>query len=325
VKVVFFGSGTFAVPALELLHGRSPRHPLRLAVTRPDRPAGRGRKLLPTPVRLRAAELGVACEAPDSANDPGFLDRLERVGADLFIVADYGEMLRKRLREAPSIGTFNLHASLLPAYRGAAPVVHALLAGEEETGVTLFRVEKGLDTGPIVGSARTGIAPLETAGELEERLARLAAGLLDASLDAFAAETFRETPQDERLATRAPKLEKRAGAVDWSLAPRALVNFVRALNPWPGAFSFLLGKDGRPERTVFLRVKEAAPGGEDLPPGTVIDVRGDGFTVRAGGGAVEVLEVQREGKAPLRAAEYLRGRPLRPGDVFAAGPGPGAS
>lgn len=319
--MVFFGSGPFALPALEVLHRRSPRHPLLLAVTRPDRPAGRGRKPQPTPVRRRAAELGVACDAPGSANDPAYLDRLEGLGADIFIVADYGEMLRKRLRETPRIGTFNLHASLLPAHRGAAPVVHALLDGENATGVTVFRVEKGLDTGPIAGSARTEIAPLETAGELEARLALLGADLLDGSLDAFDAGTFRETPQDDRLATLAPKLEKKAGAIDWGMAPEALANFVRALNPWPGAFSFL-ERDGKRERTVFLRVKPAPSRGEGLPPGIVEEVRKDGFSVRAGGGAVEVLEIQREGRAPLPAAAYLRGLSLRPGDVFASGPGP---
>jgi methionyl-tRNA formyltransferase len=264
----------------------------------------------------------VECDAPESANDPAYLDRLAGLGADIFIVADYGEMLRKRLRGTPRIGTFNLHASLLPAYRGAAPVVHALLAGEDVTGVTLFRVEKGLDTGPIVGCARTEIAPLETAGELEARLARLGAELLDASLDAFDAGTFRETLQDERLATRAPKLDKKAGAIDWGMAPGALTDFVRALNPWPGAFSFMAARGGALERTVFLRVKPGASPGESFPPGAVAGVRKDGFSVRAGDGAVEVLELQREGKAPLSAAAYLRGRQLRPGDVFTSGPGP---
>jgi methionyl-tRNA formyltransferase len=316
VNVVFFGSGPFALPALDLLRRRSPRHPLLLAVTRPDRPAGRGRKPQPTPVRRRAGELGIECEAPPSANDPAYLDRLAGLGADLFIVADYGEMLRRRLRETPRIGTFNLHASLLPAHRGAAPVVHALLRGESATGVTLFRVEKGLDTGPIVGSARTEVAPLETAGELEARLARLGADLLDGSLDAFEAGTFRETPQDERLATRAPKLGKGAGAIDWSTSPEALTNFVRALNPWPGAFSFLEARDARRERTVFLRVKPAASPCGGLAPGAVAEVRKDGFSVRAGSGAVEVLEIQREGKAPLPARAYLQGRALRPGDRF---------
>ncbi len=325
MRVVFFGSGPFALPALERLHECSRRAPLSAAdtgpplvelvrvVTRPDRPQRRGRQLVPTPVRARAVELGLPCDAPEGANEPDFLDSLAALSPDLITVADYGEMLRKRLRELPRIGVFNLHASLLPRHRGAAPVVHAILHGEEETGVTLFRIEKRLDSGPIVDAARAGIGPLETAGELEPRLGRLAADLLERNLEAFASGSFREAPQDESLATIAPKIEKRAGAIPWNASALEVSNLVRAFNPWPGAFSFLGA-----ERTIFLRVRPCGAALVDaaLPPGSVEDTRRDGFRVRCGSGAVEVLQLQREGKAPLDAAAYLRGRPLKPGDRF---------
>jgi methionyl-tRNA formyltransferase len=316
VRVVFFGSGPFGLPALDALH-RSSRHQLACVATRPDRPAGRGRKLAPTPIRRRAAELGIPCEAPPTANDPRFLETLRSLAPDIFIVADYGEMLRKALREVPRLGAFNLHASALPAYRGAAPVVHALLAGETQTGITLFRIEKGLDTGPVVAVERTAIEPLETAGELEARLALLAAGLLERGLDELEAGTAREVPQDDSRATLAPRLDKSAGAIAWDAPPGKLADFVRALNPWPGAFSFLHAEGRKPERTIFLRARPAA--GVDASgvlPGAIRDAGRQGFSVACRGGALEVLELQREGKGAVNAAAYVRGRPLAPGDRF---------
>jgi methionyl-tRNA formyltransferase len=321
VRVVFAGSGAFAIPALETLASSSSRQPLALVVSRPDRPQGRGRRMEPTPVRKRALELGLSVDAPESANDPAYLDRLEALGADLCIVADYGELLGKRFRSLWRIGAFNLHGSILPAYRGAAPVAHAILHGETEAGVTLFRIVKELDAGPIVDVERTAIGPLESAGELEARLASLSGALLARNLEAFASGSFRETPQDSARATYAPKLEKSAGLIDWSLGARTVANLSRAMNPWPGAHSFLIASGRPPERTVFPRLAPApGTGAEGAPPGAVAEVRKDGFRIACGEGAVEVLEVQREGKAAMKAPEYLRGRPLRPGDRFSTAP-----
>lgn len=325
MKIVFFGSGPFGLPTLDRLHALSARYPLLRVVTRPDRPQKRGRKLAPTPIRQRASELGVPCEAPTSVNDPAFLDELLALEADLFLVADYGEMLRKRLRQLPKIGVFNLHASLLPAYRGAAPVVHALFAGEKETGVTLFRIEKGLDSGPVVDAIALAVEPLESAGELEDRLAHVAADLLERNLEAFATGSFKESPQDETAATLAPKLTKRCGIIDWDKTAVEITHFVRALSPWPGGFSFLRKSADpgvRQERTVFLRVQPASdsplqvPGDPPGVPGAVDRVGSEGFSVYCGSGSVEVLEIQREGKGALPAAAYLRGRRLQHGDRF---------
>jgi methionyl-tRNA formyltransferase len=318
MRVVFFGSGAFALPALERLAGATASHRLLAVVTRPARPGGRGKKLKPTPVYEKALALGLPCESPASVNDPAYLETLAALAPDLFVVVDYGEILAKRFRELARIGAFNLHASLLPRYRGAAPVAHALLAGETRTGVTLFRIEKEIDSGPIVGAAALEVGELETTGELEGRLAELAASLLEHHLQAFASGSFTETPQDASLATFAPKLVKNAGLIDWNRTPGELTRFVRAMNPWPGAYSFLQSPGKNPERTIFLRVRPAAgaAAGPAQAPGTVAAVEKNGFHIRCHSGAIEVLELQRAGKAPLDAASYLRGRNLVPGDRF---------
>jgi len=319
VKVVLFGSGGFGIPTLGRLRSLHGRIDLVRLVSRPDRPRGRGREVAPTPLRARAIELGVPCDAPETANDPAYLETLAALAPDLFVVVDYGEMLRKPLRALPRIGVFNLHGSLLPRYRGAAPVARALLAGEETTGVTLFRVDRELDAGPIVDVVEARIEPIETAGELEARLSILAADLIERNLEAFRSGAFRETRQDDSLVTYAPRLEKSEGLIEWDADPPAIANRVRALNPWPTAWSFLRKEGRRPERTSFLRVRPVSSSADSsLSPGSVEVVRRDGFSVRCRGGAVDVLELKREGGTALDAASYLRGRPLRLGDRFAA-------
>ena len=220
MRIVFFGSGEFAVPTLERLHSQSETFPLVQVVTRPDRPAGRGKKLRPTPVRLRAGELGLGCIAPATTRDESVLALIASLKPDLFIVADYGEILGQALIDLAPIGIFNLHGSVLPAYRGAAPVAHALLERELETGVTLFRIERGLDSGPVVATRRLAVEPLETSGELEARLAEIAAELLGEHLPRFASGEFTEVDQAHDLATFAPKLEKADAEIDWTANAR---------------------------------------------------------------------------------------------------------
>ena len=316
MNIVFLGSGRFGLPALEALHRGGARLPLLAVVTRPDRPARRGQKFSPTPVRRRCGELGITCRAPDTANDSAFLEELRSLTADIFIVADYGEILSSRLLEIPATGVFNLHASLLPRHRGASPVVHALLTGDRVTGVTLFRIEPELDSGPVVTRAELEIRPDETAGELRERLGRLAAEVLESNLEDLASGRLEETPQDHTRATLAPKLKKKDGMIDWDTEPRALHNFVRAMNPWPVAYSFLEQPGHRSERTAFLSIvpePERAPG---APPGTVVHVSQQGFSVASSAGSVRVVKIQRQGRSAMDAAAYLRGRRLRDGDRF---------
>ena len=323
LTIVFFGSGPFAVPALERLaslqageNGVSWQLPL--VVSRPERRSGRGRKPKPTEVALRAQELGLKVETPQSANEASFLDRLEELRADLFIISDYGEFLGRRFRALPRIGAYNLHASLLPKYRGAAPVARAVLDGERTTGVTLFRIVKEMDAGPIVGSVAIDVADEETAQELENRLAGEAAALLERCLPRFAQGSCEETIQDEALASHAPKLDKKEGEIDWSESAQAVVRRIRAMTPWPGAFSYLERQGQRLERFRFLRarVADGAEAGAESLAGDVIAVTENGFSVLCGHGAVGILELQRAGKSSLAAREFLRGFPLTPGDRF---------
>ena len=327
MALVFFGSGSFAVPSLEAL-ALSPSPPT-LVITRPDRPGRRGPKPVPTPVRQKAIDLGLAVEAPETANGPEFVERLRSLGPDLAIIVDYGEILRETLRSVPRIGIFNLHASVLPRHRGAAPVVAALLAGDPQTGVTLFRITKGLDAGPVTDIIRTPVDPLETAGELEDRLALLGADLLLRNLERLLSGRFDEEPQDDRLATLAPKIPKGAGGIDWSLEVGPLAGFIRAMSPRPGAFGFLrrAGSSGAGvERMKILRaVPSADPSARPeaahfpAPPGTVILANEGILRIACGSGGtgrIDILEIQASGKAALRTAEFLRGQRLRPGDAF---------
>ena len=318
MNIVFFGSGGFAVPVLRRLVRDGAPHTLREVVTRPARPAGRGKRLRQTPVEVEAVVAGLPHSAPPTVNAPEFLEHLATLEPDVFVVVDYGEFLRKPFRELPRIGAYNLHASLLPAYRGAAPIAYAVLQRESETGVTLFRIERELDSGPIVDVIRTPVDPDETAGELEERLAPLGADLLMRNLDAFADGTFTETPQCEEDVTLAPKLRKEESLIDWNRDAQVIAAGVRGYNPWPGAYSFLLGAKS-PERTVFVRANASEDQVTERSPGEVQAATSEGFTIRCGTGSLEVIELQRAGKAALSAAEYLRGRRLEPGARF--GPG----
>ncbi len=327
MKIVFLGSGGFAVPILERLHETARSGDLVFVISRPPTRRGRGRRVQPTEVAERAEALGLKCDTPASANDTAYLDDLEKLNADLFIVADYGELLRRRIRELPRIGIFNLHGSLLPRYRGAAPVAHAILNGEIRTGVTLFRIERGLDSGPIVDTAGLEIAADETAGELEARLAVLAADLLARNLPRFADGSFTESPQDESLATVAPKLRKKDGEIDWCASAERIERMARAYQPWPGAYSHLY--DSRaPQRTTFRRLRPVTPqlgDGEneisaDLKPGYVWIPDGKTLNIVCGSGIVRVDEIQRAGKPPMSAAAYLNGQRLKSGDYFFSPP-----
>ena len=315
MKVVFLGSGPFALPALEVLWRHRDEFPLLRVISRPARPGKRGRRLLPTPVAARCDELGMPCETPESINAPDVVAGLVELEADLFVVADYGQILRRGVLDAPRIGIYNLHGSVLPKYRGAAPVQYALLDGAEETGVTLFRIEAGLDSGPVVGVARLPIEAGETAGELEERLSHLAAELLEEHLAAFADGSFSETPQDDAAATLAPKIDKGFGRIDWTRRARDLDFFVRALNPWPIAHSWLLRDGMEPERTALLRAIAVDSEGDETP-GTITDVTKKHFDVRCGEGCLRVTEVQKPGKPAMAASAYLNGNALRVGDRF---------
>jgi methionyl-tRNA formyltransferase len=309
LRVVFFGTPEFAVPTLDALLA-SP-HTVAAVVTQPDRPRGRGHKTSASPVKARALEAGLAVLQPERLKDPGFLENLAALGADLGVVAAYGRILSDAVLAAPRLGMINVHASLLPKYRGAAPVHRAIIAGETQTGVTIMRVVQALDAGPMLAAERRVIGPDETSVEVERDLARIGARLLATVADDLAVGRAHEREQDAAAATYASRLTKTDGLIDWNLPARRIHDRIRGLHPWPHAFSFL-GTD----RIILIRsAVDSAPA--TAAPGTIVEARGDRLAVAAGEGLVRILEVQVEGKRALPARDFLAGHRLDTGARFA--------
>lgn len=312
LRIVFFGTPEFAVPSLLAL--LASRHPVVAAVTQPDRPRGRGRRTSHAAVKAAAAEAGVPILQPDRLKDPSFLHALHDLHPDLGVVAAYGKILPDAVLAAPPRGTINVHASLLPKYRGAAPVHRAVIAGEPVTGVTIMRVVQALDAGPMLSRRERPIDPDETSEAVERDLARIGADLLAATIEDLAAGRAREEPQDDAASTYAPRLSKAEGLIDWTRPAREIHNLVRGLHPWPHAYTFANG-----QRLIVLRSRvdpSAAPG---QTPGTIVDARGDTLRVAAGHGSVlQLVEVQPEGRRAMAAREFLAGHPVQPGRRFSA-------
>ena len=308
LRVVFFGTPDFAVPTLETLL-RS-RHVVAGVVTQPDRPRGRGRQLFDAPVKARAAAAGVPILQPQRLTDASFLERLTALRPDLGVVAAYGKILSDQVLAIPARGFLNVHASLLPRYRGAAPVHRAIIAGERETGVTIMRVVQALDAGPMLARAHRPIAAGETSDEVERDLARLGAALLVVTLDDLAAGRVQETPQDDSQATYAHKLRKDEGLIDWRWTAERLHNLIRGLHPWPHAFTFLGA------RRFIVRKSQWSAERSPEAAGTVVDAAGDRLAVAAGSGILEITELQPEGKRPMSARDFLTGHPISSGARF---------
>jgi methionyl-tRNA formyltransferase len=318
MRIVFFGSPAFALPSLKALldGGRE----VVAVVSQPDRPAGRGHAASAPPVKLLAQERGLAVMQPDNVSSPESTELLSSLRPDVFIVAAYGQILRRRLLAVPSRGSLNVHASLLPRHRGAAPVAAAILAGDAETGVTIMEVVRALDAGPMVASVSEPITPRDTAGSLELRLATAGAGLLGETLDPWYERRVTPAAQDESLATYAPQIQRADARIDWSLPAGDIWRRVRAFNPWPVAHA-VLGADE-------LRVLEAwpLPAGDSAAPGTVLapvalppeaGTAGEqAVCVQTGSGRLALLRLQLAGRKALSGAEFLRGRPGLVGSVL---------
>ena len=305
MKLVALGTGPFAVPSLRAV-AASGRHEVLAVVTRP--PRGRRREP-PAPMAAAAEDLGLPLWQPDSVNLPESTERLRGYGADLLVVCDYGEILKPAALETTRYGGINLHGSLLPKYRGAAPVQWAVLNGDETTGATIIQMTPGLDAGPTVVSVETRIDPDETAGELEARLSELGATITLHAIDDIEAGVTDPEPQDKSLATKAPRLKKEDGLIDWRRSADELKNHVRGMNPWPRAYTHLPQVGGEPLRLVVDRVALAEGSGE---PGEVLE-SDKRLVVAAGSGALELLEVQPAGKRRMPAADWLRGATLEAG------------
>ncbi len=308
-KLFFFGTPAFAIPTLEALE-RAGRAPARV-VTQPARPVGRGRKLRQPPVAAWALERGIAIAQPRRVRAPSFLELVAGDAPEVAVVVAFGQIFPRSLLELPRLGCINLHASLLPAYRGAAPIQAALAAGEAETGVTTMLMEKGLDSGPILQQRTVAIGPAETAPELAERLARIGAELMVETLDLLEAGELEPRPQDDSRATLAPLLSKDDGRIDWTLDSTVIFNRLRAYTPWPGLSSSLRGE---PVKIGWGRVIEAEAAGA---PGELLGLRDGRLAVACGGGTALGIEVlQRPGRKPLPAAEFANGERLRAGERF---------
>ena len=310
-RVVFFGTPEFALPSIDALL-RS-RHTVVGVVTQRDRPRGRGQKMSEPPVKARAVEAGVPVLQPERLKDAAFLEAFAGLGPDLGVVAAYGKLLTEAVLAAPRLGLINVHASLLPRYRGAAPVHRAVIGGERETGVTIMRMVKALDAGPMLAVARRPIAPDETSEDVERDLARIGATTLVETVEALAAGSLAETPQDDSAATYAPRLTKEEGAVDWTLPAEAVHNLIRGLHPWPHAFTFCRGQRWIVLRSVVLP-------GSSAPPGTILEATGDHLMVAAGRDIIRVLEIQVEGKRSMAAREFLAGHHVTAGAVLTPRP-----
>ena len=308
------GTGEFALPTFETLY-KTPHQVVGL-FTQPDR-TGRGHhQSLQNPMKQLALAQGTLVFQPENVNTPEALADLRYLEADLLVVAAYGQILSPELLAIPRLGAINVHASLLPKYRGAAPVAYAVLNGDSETGVSIIQVLPKLDAGPILAVARTPIGPEETAGSLEDRLAKLAVDLIPGVIEQFAAGALRPLDQPEALVTRAPKLKKQMGEIDWTKSAREVDCQIRAMQPWPNPYTFLHSPGKPPQRLLILSVRPLETSQSDAAPGTPIAVDKNRLVVQTGAGAVEIAQIQPEGKRPMTAADFLRGRTVTSADRF---------
>ncbi len=307
-RAIFFGTPEFAVPSLEALMDIAD---VASVVCQPDRPANRGLELTAPPVKLCALAKGLTVVQPDKVKTPEFAHWVREQNADVALVVAYGRILPKAVLDAPRTGCINVHASLLPKFRGAAPIAWSIVRGERRTGITLMQMDEGMDTGPMLEQLPVEIAEDETCGDLAKRLAELGALGVRRGLPRWIRGEYEPTPQDHSASTMAPMLKKEDGRIDWAKPARAVHDLVRGMNPWPMAQTTLRGK-----RVVIHQTRVA----NDEPPkaaaGTVVFADKSHVLVQAGQGIVELLRVQLEGKKPIRGTEWLSGRGVQEGDVL---------
>jgi methionyl-tRNA formyltransferase len=307
MRVLFAGTPAFAVPALEELIGAG--HRIGLVLTQPDRPGGRGLARVPSAVKQAAVRHGIPVYQPEDLKDPAAQTRLREAQGDVLIVASYGLILPQAVLDIPPRGALNIHASLLPRWRGAAPVQRALLSGDPTTGVCIMAMDAGLDTGPVLLREAVAIAADETAGTLHDKLAALGARLIVAALEGLERGTLRAVPQPAEGATYAHKVDKAEATVDWSQSARDIDRQVRAFNPFPGAVARLRG-----DPIKLWRASVSQESGS--PPGTVLRAGREGIDVACGTGTLRVTELQRAGGKRLPVDVFLRGCAVVAGDRF---------
>jgi methionyl-tRNA formyltransferase len=303
LRLIFMGTPEFAVPTLlELVaHG----HEIAAVYTRAAKPAGRGMKLQPTPVEVEASRLGIPVLTPTTLKTPEALAQFRSHDADAAVVVAYGMILPQAILDAPKLGCFNLHASLLPRWRGAAPINRAIMAGDTETGVMVMKMDAGLDTGDVAMAERTEVTDAMTASDLHDTLARLGGDLMVRAIGALERDRLQLTRQSEQGVIYAAKIDKSEARIDWNKPAREVLRHIHGLSPFPGAWCEI-PDDGKPVRVKILRGAIADGSGD---PGILLD---DRLAVACKEGALRILELQRAGKAPMKAEEFLRGTPLKP-------------
>lgn len=309
MRIVFMGTPDFAVPSLNALMGAG--HEICGVFTQPDKPKNRGMKLQQSPVKERALALGLPVYQPVKMRDGEALSILQKLKPDLIAVAAYGKILPVDILELPRLGCVNVHSSLLPRYRGAAPINWAILNGDDETGVTIMHMAEGMDTGDILAQAKTPIDLSENAAQLFDRLADMGAGLLAETVKGLEAGTVQSVPQDEAKATHAPMLSRELSPLDWKSSARRLHDQVRGLYPWPAATAALDG--------VRCKVLRTALSGETTSkaPGTILQADKKGLRIACGdGGVLDILELQPDGKKAMAAAAFLLGHPIPAGTIL---------
>ena len=307
-RILFMGTPAFALPALELLH--SSNYPVIGVVTQPDRPAGRGQKEVAPPVKLLAQSLGLPVFQPQKVKDQSFLDIFFQLNPEIVVVAAFGQILPKNIIEFPKLGCLNIHPSLLPKYRGAAPLNWSIIRGETKTGVTIMLMDEGMDSGDILLQQETPLSATETYGQLHDRLSLMGADLLMTSIEQVIAGTALRHQQDSSAVTFAPRLTKETGRINWQQSCTDIVNLIRGICPAPAAYTFL------EEQALKIFAAESKPGKPKEIPGTIGVDTSQGLSVSTGDGYVIIKEVQLAGKKRMMVIDFLRGYHLQPETVL---------
>ena len=308
LRIIFMGTPEIACPALEALLD-SREFEVVAVVTQPDQPKGRGLKLQPSPVKEIALAANLPVLQPGRARDENFIQELRGLQPDIIAVTAYGQILPQSILDLPRFGCVNVHTSLLPRYRGAAPIQSAILNGDAETGVTIMKMDAGMDTGDILAQEPTPIQPTDDAQTLHDRLGRMGAALLARTIPDYVSGKIQPQPQPKEGVLLAPKIKKEHGHIDWTQPAQAIWNRVRAFTPWPGAFTFLPSQP----HPQMLKIWQAEAVAQSGPPGTILSADKNGIVVACGEGALKILVLQREGSRRMSAQEFLTGHPLKAG------------
>lgn len=309
MKIVFMGTPDFAIPSLKMLTEEG--YDVAAVVTQPDKPKGRGKKLAFPPVKEFALQKGISVLQPEKVKTVEFVDELKKINPDLLVTAAYGQILPKEVLDIPKYGCINVHASLLPKYRGAAPIQWAIINGEKVTGVTTMFTDIGMDTGDMLLKAETEIDENITYGELHDKLAVLGADVLKKTLEKLKDNTLVRIPQPHEQATYAPMIKKEMGLIDWKKSARSIHNLVRGTNPWPVAFSFYKNAKFKIWKTIYEDSYKP-----DSKAGTILEAGKDGILVACGEGCLRILEIQFESAKRMSVREYLCGHKIDKGEVL---------